>query len=83
MKTYREIVGKKEESELIKELINQFKKELISAKVQEFIYEQEYYKPTNISKAKAEEGMGIYQKRIKYLIENIEAVEYYAKHYDL
>lgn len=83
MKTFREIVDIEEESKLLQEIIQNFKKDLIMAKVQEFIYQEEFYKPTNISKAKAEEGLAIYQKRVQYLIENIEAVNFYKEHYDL
>ena len=76
-------LNKKEEKELLEIIIKDFKRDLMTAKVQLFIYEQEFYHPKNISKAKAEEGMAIYQKRIQYLSENIEAVKFYIEHFEL
>ena len=68
-----------EQKELITELINEHKKDIMSAMVQEHIFTLEYHKPTNISKRESEDGMAQYQKRIIFLSETIEAIKMYAK----
>lgn len=77
------VLSKEEEAELLKQIISDFKKQLMEAKVQEFIYMREVINPVNIGKQKAEEGVAIYQKRGQYLKENIQAVQMYCEEHDI
>lgn len=74
---------KSEKVEFLRIVIDGFKKDLIAAIVQEWMYSQEYQKPIHISKAQALENMGTYQQRMRYLVQNIEAIKWYAKEHGL
>lgn len=63
----------------IENLIEKAEEELALATVQEWIYQREYADPKHITKAKAEESLGIFQKRIKYLEQNIEVYKLYME----
>ena len=76
-------LSKDEQKEFINLLIRKNKEEWMSAKIQAHVYELEAIKPKNISKAQAEEGMGIYQKRMVYLAEIIYTIELYARNHDI
>ena len=69
--------------EIIEILIAKKEEELWEAKVQEWIYMLEAVKPVNITKGKAEEGMAIYQKRIKALEQHIEIYNKYLNEHNL
>ena len=77
------VLSKEEEGELLKKVIEDFKKDLVSAKVQESVYIREVIDPVNIGKRQAEEGVATYQKRIKYLQEIIQAVQMYAEDHSI
>lgn len=77
------VLSKEEETELLKQIISDFKKELMNAKVQEYIYMREVIDPVHIGKQKAEEGVAMYQKRAQYLKENIQAVQMYCEEHDI
>ena len=64
----------------LRRLIEKTEEELINIRVQCFIYLRESLNPKHIGKAEAEEKLGQYQKREKYLEENIQVYYEYAKH---
>ncbi len=76
-------LSKEEQAGLLKELIHQFKKDWMTAKVQEAIYTAEFADPKHITKAQAMDSLGTYQKRIRFLEENITAIKTYAKNNDI
>lgn len=74
---------KEQEKKYIEQLIENTERDLVNMRVQENMYQKEYAKPKHISKAKAEESLLIYQKRIKFLEENIEVYQLYIKDHEL
>lgn len=73
----------KKTEDLIYELIHDKEKELASCVVQEWIYQREAADPKNITKAKAMDGLAIYQTRIKSLEQHIEILKLYLKEHDI
>ena len=69
--------------EIIEKNIEKKEEDLWEAKVQEWIYMLESVKPVNTTKSKAEEGMAIYQKRIKFLEEHIAIYHKYLDEHEL
>ena len=76
----------KEEIELLKPLAEHIKNLILKSEelyaetlIQAWVYEQEVNNPTHMGKEKATENLGIYQKRLRYLCENIELIRLYAK----
>ena len=67
------------ELELLSIIIKDFQKDLMAAKVQENMYLKESINPVHISRQVAIDSMAQYQKRIKFLAENILAIVIYAK----
>ena len=76
-------MSKEEIKKYLEKLIDKTKEELVGAKVQEWIYAQEYANPKHMGKEKAMESLSIYQKRSKYLEEFITIYEQYAKDHEI
>ena len=72
-----------EQADLLKGFIKNYKNDLMSAKVHEFMFLLESIKPTNMGKAQALESLAIYQKRVKLCEQNILAVELYAREHSI
>lgn len=71
------------QSEIIKSLIKKQQEELIAAKIQCWIFEDEAVNHKHISKEKAMESLGLYQSRCRYMEENILAIESYARQHNI
>jgi len=65
--------------EALLEIYHGKQKELMLARVQEFLYQREYANPKKIGKSQAEEGIAIYQKNMKHLREQLTAIEGFAE----
>lgn len=74
---------KKEQGELIDELIHDQKKQLMDAIHKEAFYQEEQARPTHMGKDKALYNLGEYQKRIKYLEQDIYLMEEYKRTHEL
>ena len=68
---------------LFRKIIEKYKEELAEAMVREYMFQLEVLKPVHLGKQQAEENVGIYQKRIRYIKENIRSVQLYAEEHDL
>lgn len=64
--------------EHIKDLMLKTEQELIDMRIKEWIYQLEYADPKNIGKPQAIDAIAQYQKRQKYLKENLEIMEKYC-----
>ena len=62
----------------VRRLLEKEEEEMVHQKTIEFMYQREYVNPTNIGKARAEYALGIHQKRILQLEDNIRALRLYA-----
>lgn len=79
----KKYLTEKEQIDIFREIIRDAQKELALATMQEYMYQCEQAKPTHISKAKAEENLLIYQKRIRYLVDNLEVIKKYAEDHEI
>lgn len=77
------VLSKEEERDLLRQIINDFKKDLVSAVVQEFIYQKEVVDPVHIGRQQAESNVAEYQKRIRFIKENIQAIRMYAEDHSI
>ena len=68
----------KEETKLLKKLIENTKLELVNLNVQEWVYEHEYETPVHIGKEEAKQRLELYRKRITQVQENLNAYHAYA-----
>ena len=64
-------------------IIKDREQKLMEMRVQEWTYQREVADPKNISKALATEHVATFQKRIRYLKEEIELYWQYKENYDL
>ena len=69
--------------EHLKDLILKTEQEIVDVTIKEWMYLLETLKPVYLGKQQAEENMGIYQKRKKFLEENIQVYKKYAKDHDI
>lgn len=63
----------------VKELLRKLKQDLAEAEMQEWVFTKEAVDPKHMGKQQAESSLAIYQKRIRFLKENIQMVYLYAE----
>lgn len=69
--------------EHLADLVVKTEAELVSAMLQEWVYQREYAHPKHIGKPQALDGIATYQKRIRHLREQLQVYEDYAEQHNL